>query len=223
MARTRSRRGGPGGRGRRGLGAGLGPRRGRRRALGAWGPPEPALTARFPGDWGGSFRLQLSYYALHAARLSTCGGRAAHMSPSPLRPSSARPRPPHGRLPKSGGSERASERASGAEGGDAPRRRRARAHQPSGRCPGLTTWRRALGQRAGLGSWRWARGVLRCKGPCGSECRAGTGTPLVWCWKVRREVWSCSRGRGRDTRAVEFGVSACRVACCVCRVNLWVC
>jgi hypothetical protein len=142
MARTPGRRGDPGrARRRRGLGTRPGPCGVRRRSLGASGPREPVLTARFPGDWGGSFRLQLSYYALHAARLSTCRRRAAHMSPSPAppRPSPARPA---AAFPNRGGSEREEHRE-----GDPGRTRRSRARGPPSRCvPAPSAWR---GQRAG--------------------------------------------------------------------------
>nr|XP_059883792.1 uncharacterized protein LOC132435434 [Delphinus delphis] len=156
-----------GGRGRRGLGAGPGPLRGRGRALRAGGPPEPALTALFPGDWGGSFRLQLSYYALHAARLSTCRRRAAHMSASPAPPLPRRPRPPRGRLPKSGGSERAGEAGRregtcGEAAGGRPRR--------AGRRVGAGTGPRGGGPRLVRAERRAARGCVDPKAGLGAGC-----------------------------------------------------
>ena len=198
-----------GGRGRRGLGVGPGPLRGRGRALGVGGPTEPALTARFPGDWGGSFRLQLSYYALHAARLSTCRRRAAHMSASPAPPRPRRPRPPRGRLPKSGGSERA---------GEAGRREGTRGEAAGGRpC--------RAGSRVGAGTGPRGGGP---RGPaCGCEPRAGL-RGAAW---TRRPGWGRA-GRLRCGRRNEeslprwgtrvprsLGASGCRRARCVCRVG----
>lgn len=172
------------GRRRRGLGAGPGPRRGRGRALGAWGPPEPALTARFPGDWGGSFRLQLSYYALHAARLSTCHRRRSHVTlPRPSPPPSAPARPAAAFPNREGANERGSAR----EGTDARRRRRGWA---------LCAGRRVGAQRGPRGGcprgpegWPCASGGHSCEGRPVWTRRPGWGWD-AWCVVVESGAWS---------------------------------
>jgi hypothetical protein len=128
------------------------------------GPREPVLTARFPGDWGGSFRLQLSYYALHAARLSTCRRRAAHMSPSPAPPLPRSP-PPAPRPPSQIGRERASELGKRREG-----TRRAQ---------------KAVGQGA-----RAAESVPRPVRVAGAARGAGRLGVCKRCARLRGPVWS---------------------------------
>lgn len=188
----------PGPEGRPGAGAGgggSGPGRGRGRALGAWGPPEPALTARFPGDWGCSFRLQLSYYALHAARLSTCHRRAPlTCHPPPPRPSPARPT---AAFPNREGAREQARRGGG----------RGRAEQAAGQgaraaelVPGPN---RLAGAARGAGKSGACKRCPRLRGAVGPEGQPGVGRLVCACGKWSPRGVVAAGGRGRDAVSGE--------------------
>lgn len=120
-------------------------------------------------------------------------GRRSHVTlPRPARPP-RRPRPPRGRLPKSGGSERASRRARRREGGSAPEGGGAGVQGPgwllarrSGANVRAGARRGRLGARKAACTSAWARvapkalGVGRAQGAAGpSEAWRAQGWPVV--------------------------------------------